>query len=381
MASWHRLLGGPEVKKNLKQFLTLVFIGLLWAACAPPPPPGPPPRPPEVELPAPKLLARGRAPQLAAPEAAPKLARLLEQVALRYDPQMSAAARDADFAAKIKLAYEALGLVRIKELRERSLELIRANGGEISWEYFRRQRWPDGTPVGVTLLVPVWVPRGAKPVPTFAGFAKTWEEVAQRQPRPSGLVYFAASLKDINDKASYRPAVIRFEINSLHAPLAALWLEYIFREGCYEVEKRVPLLVVRGGEDTYAAAAAGGPVQVEGLTFADEEGADLTCRQVQLTYASLAEIHHGRHAPASNHRLGCALDVNDFNFKGLVDGTPNPVSRSLRHYNRDAMHRLDARNLPEWVYRAAKKVGYRIPQDWNHVHNTRDWPHFDCGTK
>lgn len=362
-----------------------VFLILLahWGfACAPAPPPLPVPAPPPVgERPAPRLLARGAAPHLAAPERSPKLARLLEQLALRYDPEMDGAAREADYLAKIKLAYEVLGLVRIKELRDRSLELIRNNGGEISWEYLRRQRWPDGNPVGVTLRVPVWVPQGAKPVPTYAGFAKTWEEIAQRRPRLSGRVFFAATLEDINAKTHYRPAVIEFEINSLHAPLAALWLEYIFREGCYDIDRRVPVLVVRGGEDTYAAAVGGGPVRVQGLNFADEEGADLSCQVVELTYASLADIHHGRHAPASNHRLGCALDVNDFNFKGLVDGTPNAVSASLRHHNRDAMHRLDARNLPLWVYRAAKKVGYRVPQDWNHVYNTRDWPHFDCGTK
>lgn len=359
-----------------------LILGLLWTlGCAPAPPPLPTPPLPVAEVPPARLLARGQPPQLKAPDQAPQLARLLAQLALRYDPEMPPAAREADFSAKIRQAYAALGLTRIKELRERSLALIQQNGGPLSWEYFRGQRWPDGTPVGVTLRVPVWVPRQAKPVPTFAGYAPTWEEIARRQPRLSGFVYFVSSLKDINDKASYRPAVIEFEINSLHAPLAALWLEYVFREGCYEVEKRVPLLVVRGGEDTYAASLGSGPVEVEGLTFPDEEGADLTCQLVRLTYPSLAHIHHGRHAPASNHRLGCALDVNDFNFKGLADGTPNAVSRSLRHHNRDALHRLDARNLPLWVYQAAKKVGYRIPQDWNHVYNTRDWPHFDCGTK
>jgi hypothetical protein len=64
-----------------------------------------------------------------------------------------------------------------------------------------------------------------------------------------------------------------------------------------------------------------------------------------------------------------------------VDGMPNQVSASLRHYNRDGMHQLDARNLPDWVFAAAKKVGYRIPQEWTYIGASKDWPHFDCGTK
>jgi hypothetical protein len=274
-----------------------------------------------------------------------------------------------------------LKLERIKEMRERSLDLIEAKCGEISWEYLCRQKWPDGTPVGVTLIVPVWVPSKAKQVITYTGFAETWEEVAETRPRQSGLVYFAGDLADINAKDRYRSADMNFEINSLNAPLAALLLEYIYREGFYDEGKRVPLLVVRGGEDTYAASADSGPVTVEGLTFADEYGSDLDAQNIRLSYPSMADIHHGRHVKASNHRLGCAMDINDFNFKGMVDGMPNPVSSSLRQHNRDALHKLDARNLPGWVFQAAKKVGYRIPQEWTYVRNSKDWPHFDCGTK
>ena len=58
------------------------------------------------------------------------------------------------------------------------------------------------------------------------------------------------------------------------------------------------------------------------------------------------------------------MDINDFNYAGVVDGPPNPISKSLRQYNRDAMHKIDARNLPMWVYRAAGWVGCRIPQSW-----------------
>lgn len=294
---------------------------------------------------------------------------------------MSQEDRDLDFADKIGLARRSLKLERIKDMRERSLDLIEAKCGEISWEYLCRQKWPDGTPVGVTLGVPVWVPSKAKQVVTYTGFAETWEEVAERKPRPSGVVYFAGDLVDINAKDRYRTEELTFETNSLNAPLAALLLEYIYREGVFDQAKRVPLLVVRGGEDTYAASASTGPVTVEGLTFADEYGSDLDAKTIRFTYPSMAEIHHGRHVKASNHRLGCAMDINDFNFKGMVDGMPNPVSSSLRQHNRDGLHKLDARNLPGWVFQAAKKVGYRIPQEWTYVRNSKDWPHFDCGTK
>ncbi len=367
--------------RRLMGYLALTVLGLsclIPVGCRPR---VPAPPPPVVEAPPPEPVTPGPAPRLTQPGAAPRIAALLQQVNLRYDPAMSQEERDRDFAAKISLARRNLGLERIKAMRERSLDLINSNGGVISWEYFRGQKWPDGTPVGVTLVVPVWVPSGAKPVVTYTALAETWEEVALTKPRRAGLVYFAADLEDINNKNGYRPAEMVFEINSLHAPLAALLLEYIYREGVYDPDKRVPLLVVRGGEDTYAAAADSGPVQVDGLTFADETGGDLRATRVRQTYASLAEIHHGRHVKASNHRLGCALDINDFNFTGLVDGIPNQVSASLRHFNRDGMHQLDARNLPEWVFVAAKKVGYRIPQDWTYVRDTRDWPHFDCGTK
>ena len=101
----------------------------------------------------------------------------------------------------------------------------------------------------------------------------------------------------------------------------------------------------------------------------------------QCSYKSLADIYHGRHAPISNHRLGLAMDINDFNYAGVVDGTPNPVSKSLRQYNRDAMHKIDARNLPMWVYRAAGWVGCRIPQSWAYYGYNVDWPHVDVGTK
>lgn len=338
------------------------------------------PCPAQSLLPVPSRI-RSWQPRLAQSSQAPALAVILSQIALQYDPQMSESDRERDFRAKIAKAQQLTGIRRLKVLRDRSLQLIRAHGGVISWEFLRNLRWPHGDRAGVTLTVPVWVPRQAQRVTTYAAFVKKWQAVAHQLPRPCGEVWFVADLQHINDKPRYRAATLSFEVNSLLAPFAALLLEYIFREGVYQPEKRLPLLVIRGGEDTYAASAYSGPVSAECLSFADEEGASLECRVCRNCYASLAEIHHGRHARASNHRLGCALDLNDFNFKGAVDGTPNPISRALRQFNRDAMHRLDARNLPAWVYRAARQIGYRLPQEWYYFGYYTDWPHFDCGNR
>jgi hypothetical protein len=359
------------------KFLLLFIIAFgLWGCRAKAP--VPPPR--VVEAPPPESVKPGPAPRLAGATAAPELAAMLQKVALRYDPGMTQEDRDRDFMEKIALARGALKLTNLKEMRQRSLDLIESHCGEISWEYLRHQKWPDGTPAGITLIVPVWVPSKARPVVTYAGFADKWEEVAECRPRKSGRVYYAGDLKDINDREHYKTETIEFETNSLNAPLIGLLMEYIYREGVYDPAKRVPILVLRSGEDTYAASASTGPVTVEGLSFIDDYSSNLTARPVRLTYANMAEIHHGGHVKASNHRLGCAMDINDFNFKGMVD-MPNAVSASMRQHNRDALNHLDARNLPEWVYLAAKKIGYRIPQEWLYVRNARDWPHIDCGTK
>jgi hypothetical protein len=341
--------------------MALLFSWLAGALCAAVEP-GPPPHP-----------------QLLEPSRAPTAAKILNQVALTYDPQMSEADRERDFLGKVSQAKVLLGLGKLKELRQQTLALVKA-GEEISWEELRRRRWPRGDQVGVTLRVPVWVPARAKKVPTYCGFEKRWQDVALSTPRPCGYVWFTPTLREINDKARYRPDLIQVEVNSKFAPFAALLLEYIFREGYYEMAKRVPLLAVRGGEDTYAASAASGPVAVECLSFADEEGSSLEATVAQCAYDSMAEIYHGRHAPSSNHRLGLALDLNDFNFKGVVDGVPNPISRASRQYNRDGMHRLDARQMPAWVYRAAKWLGLRLPQEWIYFGYFTDWEHVDVGT-
>lgn len=318
-------------------------------------------------------------PQLLETSRAPAAAKIMAQVALTYAPQMSPSERDRDLLKKIRQAKELLGVWQLRELRRQALDLL-PPGREVSWEDLRRRRWPKGDQVGVTLSVPVWVPARARKVPTYCGFEKKWQTVALVKPRPSGYVWFVPTLAEINDKKNYRPELIQFEVNSRFAPLAALLLEYIFREGWYEPDKRVPLLVVRGGEDTYAAANNSAPVVVECLSFPDYDGDSLTATVAKCVYPNLAAIYHGRHAPASNHRLGLALDLNDFNYEGVIDGPPNPISRATRQYNRNAMHRLDARQLPMWVYQAASWLGCRIPQSWTYFGYNTDWAHFDVGT-
>lgn len=320
-------------------------------------------------------------PLLVEPAQAPRAASLVRQTGLSYDPGLSPEARDRDMLQKSARIKMLLGLGRPVELRHKSLTIINANGREPSWEYLQRQRWPDGDRVGVVLSAPVWVPAGATRVVTYSGFEKKWQTVAESLSRPAGFVWFAPKLADINNKAGYRAERIQFEIHSKFAPLAALLLEYIFREGWYEPNKRLPLMVVRGGEDTYAASAYSRPVTADCLSFADDLGDSLEHTVVPCSFANLSELYHGRHSAGSNHRLGLALDLNDFNFNGVTDGPPNPISRSLRQYNRDAMHKLDARHLPAWVFRAAKWLGLRLPQEWIYFGYHTDWQHLDVGTK
>ena len=312
---------------------------------------------------------------------APQTASILRQAALTYAPEMSARERELDFIQKVTLAKRLLGVGRLVELRHQTLNLL-APGQEVSWEDVRRRRWPGGDQVGVTLEVPVWVPARAQRLKTYSGFEKQWQTVALATPRPSGYVWFVRTMGEVNNKADYRPEKIQVEVNSKFAPLAALLLEYIFREGWYDPARRLPLLSVRMGEDTYAvSAAASGPITAECLTFPDSEGSSMAATVAQCNYANLAEIFHGRHAPGSNHRLGLAMDLNDSNYPGVVDGTPNPISRAIRQYNRDAMHKLDARQLPMWVYQAAELDRLPHPQSWSYYGYHTDWEHIDVGTK
>ncbi len=319
-------------------------------------------------------------PQILEAAQAPRAARIMRRVALAYEPRMTQADRDRDMLQKIALAKRELDLRRLVELRRETLALM-PPGQEVSWEYLRTRRLLNGDRVGVTLSVPVWVPARAQKLQTYCAFERKWQTVAETIPRKSGCVWFDASLADINNKAAYRAETIQFEINSRFAPLVGLLLEYIFREGWYDPARRLPLMNVRGGEDTFAVSAFTSPVVAECLSFPDKDGDSLAATVALCRYDNLAELYHGHHAPASNHRLGLTLDLNDFNYPGVVDGTPNPISCALRQFNRDAMHRLDARQVPGWVYRACKWVGMRIPQEWTYVGYHTDWEHVDVGTK
>jgi hypothetical protein len=319
-------------------------------------------------------------PRILEPSLAPKTARLVRQVALSYKPHMSKRAQDIDFLQKVALAKRVLGVRRLVELRRQTLALLPVDQ-EVSWEYLRHRHFANGEPVGVTLEVPVWVPAGARKVTTYCGFDKKWQTVAETTPRPSGYVWFVRTMHQVNDKAKYQARTIQVEVNSKFAPFAALLVEYIFREGWYDPAKRVPLLSLRMGEDTYAASAATPPVTVQCLSFPKNDGNSFDPTVDLCHYQNLAEIYHGRHAVASNHRLGLAIDFNDSNYRGVVDGTPNPISPDLRQYNRNAMHRLDARQLPAWVYKVAKWEGCRLPQEWCYTGYCTDWEHIDVGTK
>jgi len=319
-------------------------------------------------------------PQILEASLAPQASQIMRQAALEYAPQMSTSDRDRDCLQKIALAKRLLDVRRLVELRRETLALM-PSGLEISWEYMRLRRFPNGDRVGVTLSVPVWVPARAQRVQTYCDFEKKWQTVAQFTPRKSGYVWFDPSLADINNKAGYRVETIQFEVNSKFAPLAGLLLEYAFREGYYDPARRLPLMSVRGGEDTYAVSVHTSPGVTECLSFPDNDGDSLAATVTVCRYDNLAEVFHGHHAPVSNHRLGLAVDLNDFNYPGVCDGCPNPISHALRQYNRDAMHRLDARQMPAWVYRAAKWVGLRIPQEWTYEGYNTDWEHVDVGTK
>lgn len=345
--------------------LVIILPGAIWAAAVNPQSasPTPPPHP--------RVLPASRAPQTA---------RILRQVALSYAPNMSEKAREIDFLQKVRLAKRLLGVGRLVELRQQTLALL-PPGQVVSWEEVRRHRWPGGDPVGVTLEVPVWVPVQAKRLQTYCGFEKKWQTVALTKPRPSGYVWFVRTLREVNDKANYRPATIQVEVNSKFAPLVGLLVEYIFREGWYDPSRRVPIMSLRMGEDTYAVSAASPAVGVECLNFPDNDGDSLAATVTTCYYQNLAEIYHGRHAVGSNHRLGLAIDFNDSNYPGIVDGTPNPISRATRQYNRNAMYKLDARQLPDWVFRAAKWEGCRLPQEWCYEGYCTDWEHIDVGTK
>ncbi len=306
------------------------------------------------------------------------LTKILRKISLVYYPGMKPADREADFREKIKRVYELVGVEHMYELRERAAKLIEMHRIPWSWERFRRLRTPGRNRMGIWLTIPVWIPYGSRRIGTYGGFKRKWEDVT-RKDRFLGYVYFCSSLKKVNDKRHYRAGTLTFETSREFAPFAYLFFQYIFREGLCEISLRVPIMSVRSGEDTYAAAGLRRSPTFSCAEFRDEINGDFKHRVVKKECESYSEIIHGHHKGRSNHRIGCAMDINSFDFPDVKDGSPNPISRAKRQYKRDLLHEIDARNLPEWVFTAAEEIGFRVPYQWSYGWGFTDWHHFDCG--
>ncbi len=303
---------------------------------------------------------------------------ILRKVSLKYHKGMSRRARFLDWKRKIKLAYKIAGIKNLYELRSQAAEKIEFHNIPWSWEYFRRLKSKDGHKEGVRLAIPVWIPRYSITVKLYGGFKKKWEDVTSRD-RYLGYIYFCPSLRNVNDKKHYRPSKIYIETSREFAPFAYLFFQYIFREGLADTNLRVPIMSVRCGEDTYAAVEKKLPPVFTCVEFRDEINGDFHYRVISKKCDTFSEIIHGHHKGRSNHRIGCAFDVNSFDFPDVKDGSPNPISKAKRQFNRDRLHRIDARNLPRWVYEAAETIGFRVPYQWSYGWGFTDWHHIDCG--
>ena len=308
----------------------------------------------------------------------PSLTPILERLALSYSPGLAEKARRAEFQRKVQEAFRSVGIERLSDLRERAMVLLFQNSRGIEWESLRSLADEGGKSLGVWLTVPVWLPRGVQSVSTHGAPVARWQDV-QGQHRFAGEVYLPPGLTVINDKKSYQAGTITFETLRWYAPFAYLLCEAIFREGWFDVNRRVPILAIRSGEDSYAADPRQKPGTIPCFDFQHPDGKDFLKRNVDVAYQRPAEVYHGHHAMGSNHRLGCALDINDINCEKCQDGSPNPISRAGRQFLRDRMHALDARNLPFWVYQIAEEMGLRVPYQWNYGYGYTDWQHLDCG--
>jgi hypothetical protein len=308
----------------------------------------------------------------------PALTTVLEQLALSYQRGLSETARRAELHWKARDALRLAGVERLSDLRERAMVLLFRNGKGIEWESLRTLTDENGKSAGVWLTVPVWLPRGVQSIATHGAPVERWQDV-QGSHRFAGEVYLPPALSAINDKKSYQAGTLTFETLRGYAPFAYLLCEAIFREGWLDAQRRVPILSIRSGEDCFAADPRQRPGTIPCFSFQNPNGKDFLKRNVDFAYKSLAEVYHGHHAMGSNHRLGCALDINDINCDKCQDGSPNPVSRAGRHFLRERMHALDARNLPFWVYQMAEEMGQRVPYQWNYGNGFTDWQHVDCG--
>ncbi|HAA05487.1 MAG TPA: hypothetical protein DCE18_19270 [Syntrophobacteraceae bacterium] len=312
------------------------------------------------------------------PQQDPVLQAELAPLALSFQPGMTAKARSLDFHDKLRMAMRRAGIQRLSELREEAMLALLRGGKAIEWESLRTLANVDGKTMGVWLTVPVWLPRGVHTVTTHGAPVERWQDVQGRH-RFAGEVYLPPSLGVLNDKKGYQPGTLTFETFRGYAPFAYLLCEAIFREGWFDVNRRVPILSIRSGEDTYAADTRIRPGRIPCFDFQHPDGKDFVRSTVEVEFQKPSEVYHGRHALSSNHRLGCALDINDINCNECKDGSPNPISRAGRHFLRDRMHALDARNLPFWVYTMAEEMGHRVPYQWNYGHGYTDWQHLDCG--
>jgi hypothetical protein len=317
------------------------------------------------------------------PGAAPRqedssLTTVMERLALSYQQGLTETARRTELQGKAQEALRLAGVERLSDLRERAMTLLFRNGKGIEWESLRTLADESGKPAGVWLTVPVWLPRGVQPISTHGAPVGRWKDV-QRSHRFAGEVFLPPTLSAINDKQNYQAGTLTFETLRGYAPFAYLLCEAIFREGWFDVHRRVPILSIRSGEDSFAADPRYRPGTIPCFKFQNPNGKDFLKRNVDVAYKNPAEVYHGHHAMGSNHRLGCALDINDINCEKCQDGSPNPISRAGRQFLRERMHSLDARNLPFWVYQMAEEIGLRVPYQWNYGYGFTDWQHLDCG--
>jgi len=292
---------------------------------------------------------------------------------------LDAAGRRTDLLEKTRQALSMMGFDTLAEIRLQAVQSLKRADQPWCWSALSQLRTPDGQPSSVELMVRVWVPRAAQQIATFVGSQPTWVDAPQKNlPVTSSPFWFSERLADVNNRQGYRASTLSFHTYVLHAPIAFLLFEHVFREGVYEPDRRVPIMAVRSGEDCYSADRSSGPIPAEAADFV-KDYTDFSHQAKRYRYRSYGDLMRGCHVQRSNHRLGCALDVNNFSFYLSNDGATNPVTASPRHADRARMHAIDARNLPAWFYDDAKAMGYRVPLQWYYDGNRRDWTHIDLG--
>lgn len=272
-----------------------------------------------------------------------------------------------------------MGLKDIRSIRPRAFRTLKHAGKPWTWMAFRHLRTKGGDPAAVKLTIRVWVPQNSRVLRAYHGSNARWKATKPHLnlPHESGNVWFCEKLADVNDKKRYKAATLSFYTYALHAPIAFLLFDHVFREGWFEVNRRIPIMSVRSGEDCFSADRTQGAVTAESASFKAKLGPDHTFTMFRTAYFNYGEILGNCHVRRSNHKIGCAMDVNLFWFLRSVGGTTNPITSSRRQFQRDKMHAIDARQLPQWFYDAAGRAGYRIPQEWTYPGGRKDWTHID----